>query len=86
MASRTCATATDGIGYNGFRAAALTVGVYVLVHEIVCKKSPPVVCNFSRTLGPYHCPPLYPLFICSVLFWHTLFNHVLRQKVCEKLY
>lgn len=38
MALRTCAAATDGTGCNGFRAAAITMGVYVLVREIVCKK------------------------------------------------
>ena len=38
MASRTCATVTDGVVYNGFRAAAITVGVYVLVREMVCTK------------------------------------------------
>lgn len=36
MALRTCATVTDGMVYNGFRAAAITVGVYVLVREILC--------------------------------------------------
>lgn len=30
MALRTCATATDGTGYKGFRAAVITLGVYVL--------------------------------------------------------
>lgn len=76
MALRTCSAATDGTGYNGCRAAVITVGVYVLVHYCVYKTSgtrtPPVVCNFRSTLGPSHCPPLYPIFICSILFWHTL--------------
>lgn len=38
MASCTCAAVTDGMVYNGFRAAAITVGVYVLVCEMVCTK------------------------------------------------
>lgn len=35
----TCAIATDGTGHNGFMAAAITVGVYVLACEVVCTRN-----------------------------------------------
>lgn len=39
MALRTCAAATDGTGCNGFRAGAITMGVYVRVCVRLCVKS-----------------------------------------------
>lgn len=67
---RTCATATDGAGCQGFSAAALAVSVYVRVREIVCKKHQAQGARekFVILAGPWghsasHCPSLYPLFM-----------------------